>query len=81
MDVLHAHVLHHRCFFVNVWSDDTERWAALFDHPCTCEGDKRKGNAQNKELLHKLNWLLAAVEAAHAPFLRKYSATSAATWT
>lgn len=35
MDVLHADVLHHRCFFVNVWSHDAERRAALLDHACT----------------------------------------------
>lgn len=35
MDVLHADILHHRCFLINVWSHDTERRAALFDHACT----------------------------------------------
>lgn len=34
VDVLHADVLHHCRFFINVWSHNPERRAALLDHAC-----------------------------------------------
>lgn len=114
VDILHANILHHCCFFINVWSDDTKCRAALPEHACTQHKMRQYFNksafptTKYKNLndfkeqysiskctsLCKSNSeyftdsfsfvLLCSMqekESITAPFLLRYSATRAATWT
>lgn len=79
VNILHPNVLHHGCLLVDVWSDNTESWAALPEHtysnikgeitsPCTLW---QNVSFVNKTFSYDENEIQASLKELFATFFQK----------